>query len=134
MKLITDRTIEDVRAGNAKGYYTYGDLNRVERQVQMLTQLAKQADMHLELQICTDWGRGTDWFTHGEMARYLQNVRLVTERLGVTEKLPESMEYLDYEGANRIEKALAQAEKRLCATLQAYQMSGELFAGEENGI
>ena len=58
MKLITDRTIEDVRAGNAKGYYTYGDLNRVERQVQMLTQLAKQADMHLELQICTDWGRG----------------------------------------------------------------------------
>lgn len=134
MRMITDRTLADVLAGNAKGCYTCADLNRVEQAVQAICQQTGPLDIHLDLQTYTDWGSEKSWPTRQEMERYLHNVRRVAENLWVTEKLPESMENLDFDGANRIEKALEQAEHLISSVLQTIRMSGEIFAGEEKGI
>ena len=134
MKLITDRTRTDVLTGNEKGFYTVRDLNRVERKVAELCEKMRALDIVLKLQVSTDWEQTRRIPTHGEMTRYLQNVHRVALAMGLDPTLPERMEHLNYQGANQIESALKQAEGKVQSILQTHQMSGELFAGEENEI
>ncbi len=134
MNLVTDRTREDVLVGNDKGRYSPGDLDRVERMVQELCRQMELLDIHLQLSVFTRWYQTRNVPTRETMKRYLGNVRSVSEHLDLSAELPESMENLDWQGANRIEQALQKAQEKIRSVLQTYQMSGELFAGEENGI
>ena len=78
-------------------YYNYSDLNRVE---------AKTAEA-AELLTAQGWSM-TDFPTQTEMNRYLGNVKKCVNNFcqmpGVT--LPDTMDKLDYIGANNIEKTL----------------------------
>ncbi len=134
MNLITDRTRTDVLAGNEKGRYTPRDLDRVEQTVQALCQQMHLLDIHLELPVYTEWQRTRNVPDMRTMERYLQNVRTVAQCLKLTPELPESMEKLDHQGANRIEQTLEDAQAKIRSILQIFQMSGEIFAGEENKI
>ena len=136
MELITDRTSADVALGNSKGSYGYADLNRVEQAVANLAVMAKQLDVQLSLSVKTDWGlpgvfNAANWPVQSQMARYLQNVRLLLSAVGVQAVLPESMNALDYLGANQIEKALLVARERILTVKENFRYSGEVYAGEE---
>lgn len=139
MNLITDRTRADVLLGNEKGRYGDADLNRVEQAVQTLCALAKKLDIHLSLQVKTDWAlpgafSAQSWPVKSQMKRYLDNVRSLCGGLSLQMPLPETMTGLDFAGANRIEKALVEADLRLQGVLQTYHYSGECYAGEENSL
>ena len=131
MNLITDRTQADVLAGTEKGFYTLRDLDRVEMATQSLCTELHRLDIHLPLTVCTQWQTQRKMPTREHMTRYLQNIRALSDALQLTPDLPESMENLNYQGANRIELTLEQSCKRVRGILESYQMSGELFAGEE---
>lgn len=135
MKLIYDRTREDVTHRTPKGNYGWEDLNRVERAVESLCEELKKLDIHLLLETKTDWTLpGNDWPVPAQMQRYLGNVQKVAEVLQLSHSLPQSMEHLDYQNANRIEYALMAAENRVRSVCDAFQFSGECIAGEENRI
>jgi len=139
MYLITDRTEADVLLGNEKGRYTYQDLNRVEQAVTLLCALAARQNINPKLTTKINWGlpgafSPDSWPTKSQMTRYLQNVRTLCAQLDIQATLPKSMARLTYVGANQIEKALQAAYEQMQGVLQTYQFSGELIAGEENGL
>ena len=86
-----------------KGAYNYSDLNRVERAVMEISDLAG-----LNLVTRTDW---TMWDipTASEMERYLTNVQTIRTYCGSEIELPSSMDNLTYRDANNIEKILLAA-------------------------
>ena len=137
MELITDRSPADIQ--NEKGRYTFEDLNRVERAVQLLAAYAKVVEADLRLPCKTDWGlpgvfsRDT-WPVKSQMERYLSNVRALRDRYAPQSPLPESMENLTWQGANQIEYALLCIHEVLVERLHTFQCSGELIAGEENTV
>lgn len=137
MELITDRSPADIQ--NEKGRYTFADLNRVERAVQILAAYAKVVEADPGLLYKTDWGlpgvfsRDT-WPVKSQMERYLSNVRALRDRYAPQSPLPDSMEKLTIRGANEIESALLHAHRVLTGRLHTFQFSGELIAGEENTV
>lgn len=139
MKLITDRTQADVLLGNEKGHYGHEDLNRVEKAVMQLCIYAEKLDVHPHLTIKTDWAAPgvfspQSWPGESQMHRYLENVRRLCTAVGTDLALPQTMENLDWQGANQIEQALQAAHMRVQGVLQTYHYSGECYAGEENTV
>ena len=86
-----------------KGAYNYSDLNRVERAVSEISDLAG-----LGLATKTDWGMW-DIPTTSDMSRYLNNVKAIKTKYNINIALPDSMNQLTYETANNIEKILLEA-------------------------
>lgn len=139
MNLITDRTKYDMLLGTEKGHYGIADLNRVEKAVEELSALVVQLGVRYSPEVKTDWSlpgafSAESWPTQRQMQRYLQNVKDLCAAAEVFADFPASMARLTWTGANQIEQALAAVAKRIEMILQIFQFSGELFAGEENGI
>lgn len=137
MKFITDRTEADVLLGTPKGYYSYEDLNRVEQAVEQLAELAKRLDKQLNLSCKTDWGlpgqfSADTWPTASQMQRYISNIHTLCDCFAPEAALPATMEHLNWQGANDIEKGLHFVYCRVIAILNTFNFSGEMFAGEEN--
>lgn len=110
MYFITDRTESDVFLGNEKGVYSYTDLNRVEEAVQTIV----DAGLVTGLETKTDWGLPGDfsvdgWPVKSQMERFLQNISAIRDAFSIAIQLPESMDKLNWEGANNIEKVLQTA-------------------------
>lgn len=132
MFFITDRTESDALLENEKGIYSYSDLNRVEAAVQNL----KDAGFCENLQTKTDWGLPgnfsiDNWPVESQMKRYLGNVKEIKKTFAVSFELPDSMDCLDWNGANNIEKILQTALGRVAGIKQSYRYSGEVYAGED---
>lgn len=132
MVFVTDRTESDVLLGNEKGVYSYTDLNRVEEAVKTII----ESGFAENLQTKTDWGLPGNfsvsaWPVESQMKRYLQNVKEIKKLFAVSVKLPDSMEKLDWNGANNIEKVLQTAVGRITGIKQSYRYSGDLYAGED---
>ena len=135
MNLITDRTKADVLLRTQKGCYGPADFNRVEQTVAELY----AAIGALDVPVKTDWGfpgvfSAAHWPTAAQMQRYLANVSNLCRKAEIDADLPASMENLTWQGANQIEKALEMVYDRIQAIVQAFQYSGEMFAGEENDL
>ena len=152
MNLITDRTIQDVYRwqelkskgyanmtvaerdewASCKGAYNYTDLNRVEATVQVI------ADKLNELSIPTMVTTKSDWSnkalpTQSDMKRYLNNVHLLrnaSSGLYYAPQPPDTMEKLDYDGANNIEKTLLYINKWADGMKDAQKFAGEFYGGE----
>ena len=86
-----------------RGAYNYSDLNRVERAVMEISELAG-----LNLTTKTDWAMW-DIPTKSDMTRYLNNIMTIRAYCGSTEALPTSMDNLTFTYANNIEKILLAA-------------------------
>lgn len=134
--LITDRTESDVLMGNAKGIYSFTDLNRVEKAVRLASEQAATVGFPLNLQTKTNWGLPGDfsvgeWPVQSQMKRYLNNIAILKNTFRVPIEIPLSMEKLTWKGANNIEKVLEISMSRISGIKQAYRYSGEVFAGEE---
>lgn len=136
MDLITDRTESDALLGNEKGIYSYTDLNRVEEAVKQIAKEITTMGFSLQLQTKTDWGlpgnfMASTWPVESQMKRYLENVSNIKKVFLIPIKLPNTMEKLDWNGANGIEKVLEIAVDRVAAIKQSYHYSGEIYAGED---
>ena len=140
MELISNRTEADVLLGNEKGKYRYADLNRVEQAVAELCTLVKQLDLNPKLETKTDWGDPgaftiSKWPTDEQMLRYLKNVTVLCDLLEINHVgVPQSPDYLNWEGANAIEKALQDVYLRVMGVISSFRYSGELYAGDTLGI
>lgn len=136
MDLITDRTETDAVMGTGKGVYSYTDLNRVETAAEEIARQITNLGFALELQTKTDWklpGNFTtdNWPTESQMRRYLQNIADIKRVFVISTQIPDSMDKLDWRGANAIEKVLQTAFGRVTGIKQSYRYSGEIYAGEE---
>ena len=136
MELITDRTESDALMGNEKGIYSYTDLNRVEEAVAEIAEKITSLGFTLQLPTKTDWGLPgsfsvPEWPVDSQMRRYLKNVSEIQRVFVISTQLPESMDKLDWNGANNIEKVLQAAFSRIAGIKQSYRYSGEIYAGEE---
>lgn len=133
--LITDRTLADVEAAKAtgigspdiKGSYNASDLNRVEMAVEYMTR--RLVAYNLTPVTKKDWVI-TDIPTADEMSRYLQNVKTIRDTLPTGSLLPESMNKLDYIGANQIEQAIIDTDNLINDIASQYFYSGEIYGGE----
>ena len=93
-----------------KGAYNYSDLNRVERAVAEISDLAG-----LNLNTKTDW-KMWDIPTATEMSRYLANINAIRNLVADNESIPvapASMNNLTYNDANNIELILSAAYESL---------------------
>lgn len=90
-----------------KGAYNYSDLNRVERAVAEISDIAG-----LSLSTKTNW---TMWDvpTESDMNRYLGNIEVLRVLYGSDISLPDSMKNLTYETANNIEKIILAAYEKV---------------------
>ena len=136
MDLITDRTESDVLLGNSKGVYSYADLNRVESAAAMIAEQITELGFALQLQTKTDWDlpgnfSAWNWPVESQMRRYLQNIADIKRLFVISTQIPETMDKLDWNGANNIEKVLQIAFSRIAGIKQSYRYSGEIYAGEE---
>ena len=136
MDLITDRTETDAVMGTGKGVYSYTDLNRVETAAAEIAREITALGFALQLQTKTDWKLPDnfavkDWPTESQMRRYLQNIADIKRVFVISTQIPDSMEKLDWRGANAIEKVLQTAFGRITGIKQSYRYSGEIYAGEE---
>lgn len=136
MDLITDRTETDVVLGTEKGVYSHTDLNRVETAAAEIARQITNLGFALQLHTKTDWdlpGNFTaeSWPAESQMRRYLQNIADIKRVFVIPTQLPDSMDKLDWRGANNIEKVLQTAFGRIAGIKQSYRYSGEIYAGEE---
>ena len=109
---------------HSKGAYNATDLNRVENAVKELSDYLK-----LGLVTKTDWSI-SDIPTREEMTRYLNNIKKVARALKGGFTLPESMDYLTYQGANDIEKTVEQLIVMKNSIAYNWFYPSELFTGE----
>lgn len=109
---------------NSKGAYNYTDLNRVESAVKEMSD-----NLKLELVTKTDW-TVSDIPTKEEMTRYLDNIKNVARALKGSYTLPESMDYLTYQGANNIEKTVERLIVMNNSIAYNWFYPSELFTGE----
>lgn len=151
--------------GEMKGAYDASDLNRVESAVAYLAELLVLLPSELKeyaaskgvafdaffdvpydsstyvLTTKTDWAE-PDSPTPEQMARYIENVKALRSALDyATSDLPGSMDNLNIDGANAIEKALkgldvaisafdAKTKVNLDNTASVWIYSGEIYASE----
>lgn len=150
--------------GSQKGAYNYTDWNRVETAVSYMAGVLVQADTDVRqyaadlgvawdssfevpydpndftnVSVKTDWDED-DFPSVSEMNRYLSNVRNIRDALQDDSPLPDSMRFINYEGANQIERALInanQAAHDMVETIEgmirstlAVNYSGEIYSGE----
>lgn len=144
------------------GAYNAEDMNRVESAVDYLQAYLNGVQAALdayraEHKVANDplwnvpWSAfdlliKKDWViddipNESDLARYLSNVDVLTDAIAITKQLPGSMAYLDYIGANEIERALMAEYDAATAyevstkllidnTAASFIYSGEIYGGE----
>lgn len=106
-----------------RGAYNYSDLNRVERAA------AELSDLYgLNLETKTDW-TGVDMPQKSDMTRYITNVKKIRHAVPHHNSMaaaPDSMNGLNHNDANNIEKILLAAHENTDHIVRF----GELYSGE----
>lgn len=152
VELITDRTQAEVDAANAvnkikredmtadelaiynsgRGAYRHTDLNRVGQACAELYTLITGAgyDVPNYTALRTDWARG-ERPTPEDMEVYLATINAIKGALNASQDIPASMRFLDYEGANNIEKMLLEVEDLLTRLSAIFIRSGTQHSGTQ---
>ena len=135
LKLITDRTSADVEYAKSyqgkkwedlsaeqkteyllglRGAYSYIDLNRVENAVKYLSDLLNLYGYPNTVTTKTDWD-ANDILKVEEIQRYLDNIAELRNKYysNIEDELPTTSTWLTMEGANEIEKILADIDQIL---------------------
>lgn len=131
MKLITDRTQNDITEKTAKGQYNYTDLNRVEAAVKALAETLTAYGYTTTVETKTDYVEGQT-LTLEDMDRYVDNVhKCVRQFCSAGYELPETLDGIDYIGANNIELTLDRLGELVVYMQRAFRYSGTFYSGNE---
>lgn len=130
MEFVTDRTQADVEARNSKGTYNAADLNRVISNCNTIAAALNAAGYPITISWSrTTWTR-TQIPTETYMQEYLDNVNAIKAALpNNAPDAPETMAYLDYNGANDIEKLLEEIDRLLTGLLSIFPRAGTTISG-----
>lgn len=148
MNLVYDRTAQDVETARTqrgttltplKGCYNITDLNRVESAVKTLAAALTAAGYSVEVKPVLKGGKSEDreW-QEGDIVRraqwttHLDNVQRLRDAyytLAETGELPAPGDKLGYEGANTIEKILADIDLLIDCMKASYRRCGTFRAG-----
>lgn len=148
MNLVYDRTAQDVETARTqrgttltplKGCYNITDMNRVETAVKTLAAALTAAGYPVEITPVLKGNRAEDreW-QEGDIVRraqwttHLANVQRLRDAyytLAGTGELPKPEDKLDYQGANTIEKILADIDLLLDGMKSIYRRAGTFTAG-----
>ncbi len=112
-----------------KGAYGPNDLNRVGEAVAYLADWFQRDGYAPAVEPKTDWVK-EDIPRRGQVAWMLDDVKEIRNQLAGVTPLPASLEGLDWQGANRVEEALLEAQSGLMRLEQNYIYAGEGFSGE----
>lgn len=132
LALITDRRQQDVTLKTKKGFYNATDLNRVSSAVEYLEGRLDAHGIAVDVAPKTDW-RIQDIPTLKQMQRYIHDIEAMRKALPVkdgTPETPESMQNLDWQKANDIEKILVNLDETINRIRLSYWYSGEIYSGE----
>ena len=130
--MIFDRTEADVKARNAKGTYNCTDLNRVCAALNSVTARLYADGYGEPVMLRTDF-TATDDVRIGALSGIVDAVKMIRGCLGGfedTPNAPESIRFLDYDGANAIEKILYDADLLIDRLENARFFAGDLYCGE----
>ena len=131
-QLIFDRVLADVINRTKKGYYNADDLNRIEGKTNQIITKFSRIGYTVQAATKTDW-QMTDFPTPNQCDRIISNIELLRNVIGVcpdTPELPESMDHIDYQKANDIEKILYDIDHLIGYIMENWRYSGEIYAGE----
>lgn len=148
MNLVYDRTAQDVETARTqrgmtltplKGCYNITDMNRVESAVKTLAATLTAAGYPVEIAPVLkgskaedrEWQEG-DIVRRAQWTTYLDNVQKLRDAyytLAETGELPKPEDKLDYQGANTIEKILADIDLLIGCTKASYRRCGTFRAG-----
>lgn len=140
MNLIYDRTAEDVRVARKqrgkvttplKGCYNAADMNRVAAAVAEIAAELNSAGYKVEITPRTF--AESDIIRRAQWAQYLENVQRLREAyytLAETGELPKPEDKLGYQGANTIEKVLADIDLLVGCMKSSYRRCGTFAAGQ----
>lgn len=108
INFIFDRTDNDLKEKTPYAYYNFGDLNRIESNIEMISELLNNQYYIQDVQTKTDWSV-TDFPSHAQLERIRINLLTLYKMLAVRAQsppVPESFSKMDIYMANDIEKIL----------------------------
>lgn len=112
-----------------KGAYNASDLNRVGEAVQYLADLLASFGYSVPVQPKTDWTI-EDIPRAADMDTYLGDVRRIKEKFYGTTPLPATMNDLTAEGANNIERLLAELDVYIGRMTAGFRRCGTFKSGQ----
>lgn len=132
LRLVTDRTQQDVDNQTEKGYYWITDMNRVSNAVKYLIDLTKSMGFDIKMLGKSSW---PDNYipTPTDLDRYLSDVKHLREAVKASSffpEIPSTMDNLDHVEANNLERCLELLEFLLFEAQKAWFYSSEIFSGE----
>lgn len=138
--LVTDRTLSDVLAENAKGTYNASDLNRVGATMNYVAGRLRAAGYDPHISPKTDW-KNNDWADPAAQAVYLGDLAELRKQFAMMKSTPEvpprilatginTNDGLTHTWANDIERILEDVDALLTNISAAWFFSGDLFSGE----
>ena len=125
-KLVFDRTINDIINLTSKGYYNYEDLNRIEKWCEYLSKFLKKYNYFSEVKVKKNWSV-TSFPTQSEMKRVHQNINNLKSSFIAFTSVPENLEYITFQKANKIEKILFEIDKII-----SYMENNFIYCGVSN--
>lgn len=128
---LTEEEKQDYFATVVKGAYNYTDLNRIGEACAYLYRILKE-------QGYSSWGYvplKTDWTVEdipnkNDMETYINTLAALKNVFQNNNEIPQSMRFLDFNGANNIEKMLIEVKRIYDLLFPSYFYSGEINSGE----
>lgn len=129
--MVYDRTANDVAQKTSKGLYRYTDMNRVRNAVLTICSRFAADGYNVASPPLKTWA-ANEIPLASDATKYLNAVRMLRGVIALPEShaLPETMNGLDYIGANAIEKFLFQTDEMIDNIEATWWYSGELYSGE----
>ena len=133
---LTDSEKAEFSAG-LKGTYNYTDFKRVEDAVLYLSNLLNQYGYRNTVKLSSEETFNPGYIrTKEEIITYLDNIATLQKVYynNNEEKLPTIEEWLDYNGANEIEKILMKIEELIEKMNAMFRYSNTFYSGESEGL
>lgn len=128
-KLIFDRTEADIINNTNKGQYNSEDLNRVETWCKYLAETLTNYGYKVEITTKINWGE-LDYPYSEEIERIRNNVNTLKEAYFSFAQVPETLNKIDIEKANKIEKILAEIYILIQNMELNWAYCDEIYSGE----
>ncbi len=135
-ELVYDRASSDVVNKTSKGYYNISDLNRVEGWCGYLAKLFTLYGYPVHITTKTNWSV-TDFPYSSEMERIRSNVEKVKQvycSYLATPLVPTTLNRIDIEKANAIEKILFNIDELMNKMVAEFRKSGTFNCGGMEGL
>ena len=131
--LIFDRTQLDLFNDTEKGNYNYTDLNRVEEWCEYVANRLNEYNYFVDIVVKTDWTM-LDFPTNADMERIRNNVENMKKAYYSFKKVPDTLNKMDINKANAIEKILSEIDILLDKMIAEFRKCGTFNSGGMEGL